>query len=136
MWKSQQTKKMLDDLFASHPRVVAAWLFGSAHEERMRPDSDIDIGVLFETSPDLDEWLALHAELQDIFASENIDLIILNGKSPILRFKAISGQALYCRSLEERATFASLTARQYEDAMALLARGFAARKAALARAEA
>ena len=136
MWKSQQTKKMLEELFAAHPRVVAAWLFGSAHKDRMRPDSDIDVGVLFETSPDLDEWLVLHAELQDIFASDNIDLVILNGKSPILRFEAISGQALYCRSLEERATFASLTARQYEESMALLARGFAARKAALARAEA
>jgi predicted nucleotidyltransferase len=101
----------------------------------MRPDSDIDVGVLFDASPTLDAWLSLHADLQDAFGAENIDLVILNGKSPILCFEAISGQRVYCRNAEELATFASLTARQYEDSMALLARGYAARKAMLARAE-
>lgn len=136
MQRSPILASNLIDLFAAHPRVVAAWLFGSASKDRMRPDSDIDVGVLFGAPPTLDEWLSLHADLQDAFGAENIDLVILNGKSPILRFEAISGQRLYCRHLEEMATFASLTARQYEDSMALLARGYAVRKAVLARAEA
>lgn len=136
MQTNQIPKSRLDELFALHPNVIAAWLFGSAHSGRMRTNSDIDIGVLFAAPPTLDEWLSLHADLQDAFAFEEIDLVILNGKSPILRFEAISGQRLYCRNRQELATFASLTARQYEDSMALLARGLQARKAALARAKA
>jgi len=128
--------KQLNELFALHPNVVGAWLFGSRHTDRARPDSDIDVGVLFGLPPTLDEWLALHADMQDAFDMENIDLVVLNRKSPVLRFQAISGQRLYCRNREELAVFASLTARQYEDSMALLTRGFAARKAALARAKA
>ncbi|MBI3959113.1 MAG: nucleotidyltransferase domain-containing protein, partial [Chloroflexi bacterium] len=109
MQKSPIPTSNLRDLFAAHPQVIAAWLFGSAHTGRMRADSDIDIGVFFAVPPTLDEWLSLHADLQDAFAFEDIDLVILNGKSPILRFEAISGQRLYCRSREELATFASLT---------------------------
>ena len=126
----------LNSVLAEYPRVVAAWLFGSANTGRERPDSDIDIGVLFDAPPALDEWLDLHTDLQDALDVGNVDLVVLNGKSPVLRYAAISGQRLYCRSLEEMATFASLTARQYEDSMALLARGYATRKAALARAQA
>ncbi|MCL4833776.1 MAG: nucleotidyltransferase domain-containing protein [Caldilineaceae bacterium] len=126
----------LDSLFATFPRVIAAWHFGSTSVGRARPDSDIDIGVLFDAPPTLDEWLDLHAALQDALNAGNLDLVVLNGKTPVLRYAAICGHRLYCRSLEEMATFSSLTARQYEDSMALLARGFAARKAALARAKA
>ena len=126
----------LNSVFAEYPRVVAAWLFGSANTGRERPDSDIDIGVLFDAPPALDEWFDLHTDLQDALDVGNVDLVVLNGKSPVLRYAAISGQRLYCRSLEEMATFASLTARQYEDSMALLARGYATRQAALARAQA
>lgn len=126
----------LNWVFSAYPRVVAAWLFGSANTGHARPDSDIDIGVLFDAPPTLDEWLELHAALQDVLDVENIDLVVLNSKTPVLRYAAICGQRLYCRSLEEMATFASLTARQYEDSMALLARGYATRKAALARAQA
>ena len=126
----------LKEVFESYPQVVAAWLFGSASKGKRRPDSDIDIGVLFEKKPTLDEWLDLHADLQDALHSDAVDLVILNGASAILRFETLCGQALYCRNLEERATFASLTARQYEESMALIARGYAARKAAFARAKA
>ncbi len=126
----------LNRLFAAFPRVIAAWHFGSTSVGRARPDSDIDIGVLFDAPPTLDEWLDLHAALQDAMGVENVDLVVLNGKTPVLRYAAISGQRLYCRRLEEMATFASLTARQYEDSMALLARGYAVRKAALTHAEA
>jgi len=35
--------------------VVAAWIFGSAQGEAVRPGGDIDIGVLFGRKPFLDE---------------------------------------------------------------------------------
>jgi hypothetical protein len=57
-------------------------------------------------------------ELEKIVGVEAIDLVILNEANPILRFEAISGRPLFCRDLDQRAEFASLTAREYEDEMA------------------
>jgi hypothetical protein len=51
-------------------------------------------------------------------AYDDIDLVVLNDVSPILRFEAISGRPVYVADMEQRATFSSLTAREYEDEMA------------------
>jgi len=123
-------------VFEADPNVIAAWLFGSAHKGTMRPDSDIDIGVLFAQKPTLDELLDLSISVQNALGFDDVDLVVLNGASSVLRFEALCGRSLFCRDLEARAGFASLTARQYEESMALYARGLAARKAALARAQA
>lgn len=101
------------------PKLVAAWAFGSSQDGHVGPSSDIDIAVLFETPPSLDTQIALLANLQDALRFEDIDLVVLNNVNPILRFEAISGRSLYCRDLGRRAEFASITAREYEDEMAL-----------------
>lgn len=49
---------------------------------------------------------------------DEIDLVVLNQASPILRFEAVSGLPVYTSDMEARATFVSLTAREYEDEMA------------------
>ncbi|MCB0197365.1 MAG: hypothetical protein KDJ65_35790 [Anaerolineae bacterium] len=85
----------------------------------MRDGGDIDIGILVETAPSLDELLDLLGRLQDALQFEDIDLIVLNEANPILRFEALSGRSLFCRDLSRRAEFASLTAREYEESMAL-----------------
>jgi hypothetical protein len=67
--------------------------------------------------------LRLIAELETALAFANIDLVPLNKADPILRFEAISGRAIFCRDLGRRAEFVSLTAREYEEAMAFFAWG-------------
>lgn len=104
------------------PKVIAAWIFGSAQRGQISPSSDVDIGVLMESPPSLAEQLDLLAKLQAALQFEDIDLVILNEANPILRFEAISGRSLFCRDLDRRAEFASLTAREYEDEMAFLQR--------------
>ena len=108
-----------------HPAVVAGWVFGSAQGGVVRPGSDLDIAVLFDSRPNLDEMAALRADLQEALRFEEIDLVVLNGAHPITRFEAVSGRAVYCRDVSRRAEFVSLTAREYEDVMALLQRGLA-----------
>lgn len=98
--------------------VVAAWIFGSAQGEAVRPGGDIDIGVLFGRKPFLDELTMLRSCLQQVLAFDDIDLVVLNDASPILRFEAVSGRPVYVNDLELRAAFVSLTAREYEDEMA------------------
>ncbi len=98
--------------------VVAAWIFGSAQGGTVRSGGDIDIGVFFCRKPSLDELAGLRSCLQQVLAFEEIDLVVLNDASPILRFEAASGRPVYVNDLESRAAFVSLTAREYEDEMA------------------
>ena len=78
--------------------------------------------------PSLDKQLELVAKLESALQIDNVDLVILNDANPILRFEAISGRAIYCRDMGQRAEFASLTAREYEDEMALWERALKSRE--------
>ena len=98
--------------------VVAVWIFGSAQGGTVHPGGDIDVGVLFNKKPFLDELADLRACFQKALAYDDIDLVVLNDASPTLRFEAVSGCPVYVTDMEHRATFASLTAREYEDEMA------------------
>lgn len=100
-----------------HPRIVGAWLFGSAQDGELRPGSDLDIGVLFDAKPGLDTLAECRARLQLATGVEDVDLVPLNTASPLLRFEALCGRRLVCVDPSRCAEFASLTAREYEDEM-------------------
>ena len=107
----------------THPEVIAAWVFGSAASGWAREGSDLDVGILFEDTPDLDVLAKLRADLQTALRFDDIDLVPLNRAGPILQFEAVSGTALNCRDPELRAAFVSLVARQYEDELAFYQKG-------------
>ncbi len=111
------------EVFHRQEDVLAVWIFGSAAEDRLRADSDVDFGVLFVEKPSFEAWADLRANLQEALKFEAIDLVILNDAHPILRFEAVRGKRLFCRDSEAVAAFVSLTAREYEDTMAFLERG-------------
>lgn len=115
----QQLERILRDM----PEVIAAWVFGSAQEGKLRPGGDLDIGVLFNARPLLSQRAELRARLQEGLMIDEIDLLVLNDAAPIARFEAISGRPVFCRDRFRRAEFVSLGAREYEDEMALLQRG-------------
>ena len=107
-------------VFEHTGRVIAAWSFGSARDGEIRPGSDLDLAVLFDGSPSLDERVELLMQLQRALNFEDIDLVVLNGASPITRFEAVSGQLIFSRDPGSQAEFVSLTAREYEDELAFL----------------
>lgn len=115
----------IEAVFAKHPNVLAAWLFGSAQEGFLRQGSDVDIGVYYQQKPSLEELADLRADLQEALGVEEIDLVPLNEASPLLRFEAICGRLLFIRNWEKMASFVSLTAREAEDAQAFLETGLA-----------
>ncbi len=117
-------------VWATTPTVIAAWAFGSAQAGVLRPGGDVDIGILVEAPLTLAAQLDLLMRLQAALHVEDIDLVILNNANPILRFEAISGRLLFCRDAQCRAEFASLTAREYEDEMALWQRSLRYRQSA------
>lgn len=114
---SDDRRRLADALSKNH-HIVAAWHFGSTQKGNIRSGADIDIGVLFDRMPSLDELADLRAALQDALDFDEIDLVVLNEASPILRFEAVSGAPVYTADMERRAGFVSLTAREYEDEMA------------------
>ena len=89
----------LVDYLEARPEVLAAVVFGSAAAGRLRPDSDIDLALLFTEGsvPDAFAVLELRGALEHR-AGRDVDLIVLNGASPILAFQAVKkGQLLACK---------------------------------------
>jgi len=114
-------------VFEYNSNVIAAWAFGSSKGGEIRPGGDLDFGVLFNRSPSLDARVELLIQLQRALNFDDIDLVILNGASPITRFEAVSGRLIFSRNASRQAEFVSLTAREYEDEMALLLWGLKSR---------
>ena len=110
------------DTLAHAPNVVAAWAFGSASGGNLRPGGDVDVAILFDELPTLEERADLRADLQEALGIDDIDLVTLNTASPLLRFEAVSGQRILCRNAQDCAAFVSLAAREVEDANALAQR--------------
>ena len=98
--------------------VVGGWLFGSAVSGVVAAQSDIDIAVLFRDKPGLDELAECRLLLQNTLCFDDIDLVVINDASVILRFAALMGRRVLCADEALCAEFASLTAREYEDEMA------------------
>jgi len=102
--------------------VLGAWAFGSAQDGNLRPGSDLDVAVLFAETPGLDALAHCRASLQRALQVEHIDLVPLNGASPVLRFEALQGVRVCCHDEARCVELASQTAREYEDEMAMCQR--------------
>jgi uncharacterized protein len=107
----------------SQAGVEVAILFGSAASGRLRPDSDIDIGILPgpDRAVDFASELTLATELEQALGRE-VDLVRLDEASTLLRFEASQGRCL----LEARpGAFADFVARallEHEDLRPILLR--------------
>lgn len=109
------------------PQVVAAWGFGSAQSGIIPSGSDLDIGILWSEMPTLTKLADLRADLQAALQFDDIDLVSLNQASPVVRFEAVCGRLIFCRCAAQCVAFVSLTAREYEDCMAMIQRALDAR---------
>lgn len=97
---------------ASHPHVIAAYLFGSHAEGRPHRESDVDVGVLLDRtrcpSPrePFDAKVALTSDLIAALHENEVDLVILNDAPPLLaRRIVIEGRLAYCRDGGEEHAF-------------------------------
>ena len=107
-------------LFKNRPNVNFAYLFGSYAKGYASSSSDLDIGVFFKEKPDILQLAGLRADLQKSLHFDKIDLVSLNGASPILCFEAISGRRIFARDRSDEAVTISLIAREYEDETGML----------------
>ena len=103
--------------------VEVAILFGSAAHGRLRPDSDVDIGILCPVGRemDLDGELALGADLECVLGRE-VDLVRLDTASTLLRFEASQGRCLHEGREGGFADFVARALLEYEDLRPILRR--------------
>lgn len=117
----EKLKPLFDELAKSFPQVVAAYLFGSHVSGRPTPLSDIDVGILLiDGLPDMESFrieMSLTGELEKIFNTNNIDLVVLN-KAPLpLQYSATCGKLLFSTDQEKRTDFEEYVRKYYIDCL-------------------
>jgi len=90
----------LKHLFRDRSEIALAYLFGSRAQGKAHPASDTDIAVLLDEKNDirntLDYRLGLLQDVKNALQTENIDLVILNNATPLLRSQVVRyGKVLY-----------------------------------------
>jgi len=105
----------LKEFFPEEPNVLLVFLFGSAVREQMRPESDIDIGILFKKEPDIFETNRLAGDLGHLLKRE-VDIANLNFSSPILKMQVLkNGILIQAKDDKYYHRFFVETLRQYFD---------------------
>ncbi len=99
--------------FARHPAIAVAYLFGSHARGEARPDSDIDIGIVYRrgtASPELHEKIAtaLALAIAEATGVEAIDVVDLEAQGPIFCHRVLcEGRRVYVGDEARRVDFES-----------------------------
>ena len=104
--------------------VVAARLIGSQARGTAGPLSDIDVGVWHDPALDpaarLRVLLSLSATAAEALDTDEVDVVMLNGATPLMRHRAIrDGRPLVERDRAERIRLETMAMRDYFDTMPL-----------------
>ncbi|MBI4612478.1 MAG: nucleotidyltransferase domain-containing protein [Planctomycetes bacterium] len=81
------------------PEIAAVYLFGSVARGNARPDSDVDLGIVFrrrgETALDHYRLLGdLASRLEAFFPDRTVDLVVLESQGPLFCRQALQGARL------------------------------------------
>jgi predicted nucleotidyltransferase len=99
----------------AEPRIEAVFLFGSQADGYVRPDSDIDLGLLLTEPLSLMARLDLEVQLCQALDRDDVDVVYLHDAPIALRFRAIQGQILYERIPDRVSDFMQRTMVEYYD---------------------
>ena len=106
-------KDSLDKLVNKY-KITLIVLFGSYAEGKVQEDSDIDIGIYLEDKISVKEETNLIEDMVHAFKRDNIDLVILNTASPVLRFEVVrNGKLLFERTPGDFLQFKLLSMKRY-----------------------
>ncbi len=110
-----EIESLAKEFFATITGIRLGFLFGSAVKGRLTSESDIDIAILFEKIPDA---FRIH-QLSQIIGQKlkrEIDLVVLNQASPILRMQVLkNGTLISSGDSMSYSDFFTDTIKQYED---------------------
>ncbi|WP_251929655.1 type VII toxin-antitoxin system MntA family adenylyltransferase antitoxin [Salinibacter ruber] len=115
---SEATEHWLRNVFADHPAVRAAYLFGSVAAGRERDRSDLDLGIVVDSDrwEPTDDKVPLITDCMEAAGRDWIDLVVLNGAPLVLQFEAVRPNApLYGADDFDHGAFVSKVVRMYWD---------------------
>ena len=115
---SEATEHRLRNVFADHPAVRAAYLFGSIAADRERDRSDLDLGIVVDSDrwEPTDDKVPLITDCMEAAGRDWIDLVVLNGAPLVLQFEAVRPNApLYGADEFNHGAFVSKVVRMYWD---------------------
>lgn len=104
------------------PGLLAVFLFGSQLDGRTWAESDLDLGVRWETGLSLEERVAGEREFAALLAeplgslAERLDLVDLDRAASSVAFRAVrDGKCAWARSETERVRAIVRVSRRYDD---------------------
>jgi len=105
----------LATVFRQFPDVQAVYLFGSAAEDRMRSDSDIDLAVVPRTGSCRERRLEMLAELTRA-GFDRVDMVFLDTDDLVLKYEAVrQNRVVYQAEDFDRGAMYSTVVRMYLD---------------------
>jgi predicted nucleotidyltransferase len=112
----------------NRPEIIVAYLFGSRARGNSGPLSDIDLAFLVEFSLINERdypygyQTDLMADLMSLLKTNDLDAIVLNDASPLLKFQVIyHGEVVFSRSEEKKLAFHVKAFNEYQDIRPMLA---------------
>ena len=112
--------------FSTRPEIKGGYIFGSRAKGKENKLSDIDIAILIDENS-VEEFYPygykarILTDLLKILKTNNIDLVILNNASCLLRHRVIRyGKVIYSRAELDRINFQVRTIDEYTDVKRLL----------------
>ena len=115
---SDEHADRLREVFAAHPAVRAAYVFGSVAAGRERDRSDLDLGIVVDSDrwEPTDHKVSLITACMEAAGRDRIDLVVLNDASLVVQFEAVRPNLLlYARDDFHHGRFCSKVARMYWD---------------------
>ena len=113
--RNSKIVKSLETFLEEKRGILLTFLFGSFANKRVRPLSDVDIGILFRTVPDVYAISDLTEELSSLLQRE-VDLVVLNHASPVLKMQVLkNGILIYASDRRYFHQFFVDTVNQYDD---------------------
>lgn len=102
--------RRMQPILTAAPEVAVAWLFGSAARGTMRPDSDVDVAILFRGGLDeatREARLAdLASRLEASCAPHVLELVDLAAQGPVFVHRAlVDGKRIVVNDDDRRGTF-------------------------------
>jgi predicted nucleotidyltransferase len=104
----ERIKRQVMVVWEKHPKVIAAYLFGSMVEGDNSPLSDYDFAVLLENDENwLDEKFSLYSEMCRVLKNDKIDIVVLNTlQNEIITYDILTrGILLYDLNSDKRIDF-------------------------------
>lgn len=114
MSKKPTDLSVLPEIFRQFPKIQAVYLFGSAAEGKLHPESDLDIGIKGEEGI-RDRKVAILTELAR-HGFCHVDLVTLDTNDIFLKYEVVRHHhVLYERKDFNATSYYSLILRMYED---------------------